>query len=506
MWNVPARCGFIHGQIRCEISQENRRYVLSKHTDTLPAVFLKCFGALLYPVPTFSVGLRYIYWEKCKGYKDNEFEEDESLFIEGPKYKDIKEELLESGHCHLFAYKVIEEKCKELMLCGDVKKMSANGYMTPWNSWYGINQADPITAVHVKCVVVYCDLTELSTAYSATFRSEFVGESLESMKERNQSFFHLSKGLREAVECFGKGIPVEKGPYYCGMNCLFLFSQFGIRLNGPTSTSKSRAVAIRFAGEHGVVLKMDTTDARTSCFDCVPFSQFPEEDERLFMGGRFQMMIQSILVMQTAQNFAHFFGVLSMFDIVIGGGYIYQWMIPPKKDHSKLEHLMKWWWGELGSEEMEYPEFVYQTFDCFRENKTVIKLSLFAINDHHAELRSFYGPLLRPLEEDKWHWQDKKRIGTDVNWKTLFGIFPNVNKIVISDCSWNGFGLPLSVFMQKLCDEVFPDYPKLEAVILEKIFCPAKEEEGLKKQADASKLQLVINRTRFKTTLSVTRM
>ena len=128
------------------------------------------------------------------------------------------------------------------------------------------------------------------------------------------------------------------------MNCMLLLPQFGIRLNGPTSTSKSRAVAIRFAGERGIVLKMNIEQPFLHFFDCVGFSQFPEEDERLMFGGRWPLMVKSVLVMKTAKNFSRCFGVLSVFDCVVSGGRVKESAIPPKKDHKKLDHLSSGVW------------------------------------------------------------------------------------------------------------------------------------------------------------------
>ena len=180
---------------------------------------------VLRSVSVFAVGLRFVYWAEAKEYEHLTFKEDPALFIEGPKYENIKEEVLESGKCTLFAFKVVAAKCSELMLCGKVRGTFYNQY------W--INEGDPLRLHHVQCVVVYCDLTDLSSAFTATFRPEFVGESLESINERNQRFYHISKCLREAVECFGKngrkyGGRYEVGPFYCGMNCLLLLTQFGI--------------------------------------------------------------------------------------------------------------------------------------------------------------------------------------------------------------------------------------------------------------------------------------
>ncbi len=138
------------------------------------------FCTLTHSVSAFAVGLRFLYWPQCREYECDDggaFKEDPALFIEGPKYKDIKEEVLESGKSSLFAFNVVAAKCSELMLCSKTRKMTASWSGTAANK-YGINEGDPLRLHHVQCVVVYCDLTDLSTAFSATFRSEFVGESL----------------------------------------------------------------------------------------------------------------------------------------------------------------------------------------------------------------------------------------------------------------------------------------------------------------------------------------
>ena len=445
-------------------------------------------------VPTFSVGLRFIYWAKCKGYKYQEFAEDDTLFIDekSAKFKDIKQELLESGHCDIFAFKVIDEKCTELMLCKKVRGMKASKWGTRFNDGYGIKRDDPITRRHVECVVVYCDLTDFSAALSATFRQKFVGESIEAVKQRNCSYYHVSKGLREAVECFGKDGDGEEGPFYCGMNCLLMLNQFGIHLNGPTSTSKSVAVAIRFAGESGIVLKMNNEIPVLHFFDCVPFSQFPEEDERLFIGGRFPLMIKSVLVMETAQNFARFFGVLSVFDCVVSGVYVDGNNIPPKKDDSKLDHLIKWSLGKLEDSAATFPDFVYQTFNCFRRSKTEIFMNLHRMNKEY--LKAYTQHIVHSLAQRGW--TDDDVIGTEIDWNSLFGIFPNVHKVTI-DCFAGYYGFNLRVFLQKLCGEVFAGHSNLESVVLKSINygrdAIKAQEEQLREQVDPSAFNLSID-------------
>lgn len=465
-------------------------------TDSISFVLMMFFVSM-HLVPTFNVGLRFVYWEKCKGYKHSEFAEDDDLFIDinSAKYKDIKEELLESGHCDIFAFKVVMAKCTELMLCQKVRGMKASWNGTRDNPGYGIKKDAIIQRRHVECVVVYCDLTDFSTALSATFRHEFVGESNESIKERNRYYFHTSKGLREAVECFGKDGNAERGPFYCGMNCLLLLNQFGIRLMGPTSTSKSRAVAIRFAGEDGVVLKMDVGDFDIHHLDCVTFSQFPEEDERLFVGGRYPLMIQSVLVMRTAQNFAAFFAYLPVFDCMLSGGYIREERLPPKKVDPKLDHLIKWSLGQIKEQQVTYLDFVYQTFNCFRRSKTEILMDLERL--YNTKCVIYIKHIVDSVVKRGW---DEGGSETNIDWDVLLGIFPNVNKVTLV-CGWAQYCFPLSSFLKKLSEEVFPGHHNLDAVVLKvthwsrsnnvNVFEARKEE--LMKQLDPSVFTLSVS-------------
>ena len=424
---------------------------------------------ILHSVSTFSVGLRFIYWRKCRGYKQYAFEENDNLFIEVPKYENIKEELLNSGYCGIFTFNVLMNKCKELMLCKKVKEMQASLRGQNDNSGYGIKYEDPITINHVQCVVSYCDLTDFCTAFSATFRAEFVGESVESIKKRNQTYFHVSKGLREAVECFGNNGSEkerkESGPFYCGMNCLLLLTQFGIRLNGPTSTSKSRAVAIRFAGEQGFVMKMDNEENSLCFLDCVPFSQYPEEEERLFMGGRYPLMVKSILIMKTAQNFSRFFGVLSVFDCVVNGSPLGSVQLPPAKDYVKLQHLLDWSLGTLDDEKITFPDFIYRTFECYRDNKTEILLDFLFLEKAGDAYKVYYEPIVHSVEERPF--SDKESNVNALKWNNIFAIFPNI-KMVTLDCGMltSRYGFSLTAFVRKVCGDILPKHSKLESVAL----------------------------------------
>ena len=58
-----------------------------------------------------------------------------------------------------------------------------------------------------------------------------------------------------------------------------------------------------------------------SFFDCSWISTYPDEDERLFCGGWMFIRIQSVLIVDTNQNFEQILHALFLFDSMLSGGY-----------------------------------------------------------------------------------------------------------------------------------------------------------------------------------------
>ena len=105
------------------------------------------------------------------------------------------------------------------------------------------------------------------------------------------------------------------GPFYCGMSVRVVLNipQFSIRLNGPTSTSTFIEVAMRFGGTKGMIIQLNNKLAfasRERHFDCGWLSAFPEESERLFMGGRYMLELESVRILETKSNYGRFLRAL----------------------------------------------------------------------------------------------------------------------------------------------------------------------------------------------------
>merc|ERR1712048_1021982 len=100
------------------------------------------------------------------------------------------------------------------------------------------------------------------------------------------------------------------GPFYTGMAVKLFISEFAMRLNAPTSTSKQLEVAVKFGGSSGTILTFDNPSDRGNRqythlrgWDCSWMSAFIEEDEVLFFGGFYRIKLICSCLLAKKQNF-----------------------------------------------------------------------------------------------------------------------------------------------------------------------------------------------------------
>eukprot|EP01084_Bolivina_argentea_P043418 80008_1 len=296
---------------------------------------------------SLSVGWRFYYWAFYQNL-DNEYGSwnflhpgysPKDLFVKR-KYSSFKEEILNCGFINVAVYQSqILLKAQEYFVTQKVKEMVAEE-MNP-DIHYGIDEGTPIRLQNIMSVFAYCDFTELCTHFSATFRKKNFWEPLESLKQRNSNYWHMSKLLRETVECFGdtgnfkynddgEKISGERGPFYCGMSIVLNIPSFAIYLKGPCSTSKEMAVSLNFAKRDGIVIQLQNDSgngSRQRFLDCSFVSNYVEEAEMLFIAGDYRLRIESIRIIETAQNFQKFFCSFYLFDCMISGVRNYEFKI-----------------------------------------------------------------------------------------------------------------------------------------------------------------------------------
>ena len=240
------------------------------------------------------MGFSFMYWDYFKqggklnastqnaddlgGYTEKE------LYVE-KVFVDYKEEIL--SHIDIETYQtLIQEKTRVLMTSAKVKKMKAywHDYEPEWSNI--IKRKDPPSINHISSLVLYTDLSEYCSRFSATFRKSTQYESLQSVKKRNGKYWWQSKYILETVRFYGikdGAFPAnpEKGPFYSGVDVPLCLEGFSLRLRTPTSTSKQIAVALNFSKRNGIIISLNNTGYdgadQLPSIDCSWFSGFVDE-------------------------------------------------------------------------------------------------------------------------------------------------------------------------------------------------------------------------------------
>eukprot|EP01084_Bolivina_argentea_P251626 422081_1 len=234
----------------------------SNISETFESDYKGCTNLMFYLVRkmklsnfSFSTGYKFFYWNYHKNLSKEQVEKQydrkykytqyngyslHDLLI-SIRYASLKEEILASGYVtqeqwnQNVAFKAMEyldaEKVKKI-------KCKSGGYAKQ----HDMDINTPISFYHLCCIILYCDVTALCTAFSATFRQKNAFESLEELKVRHAQFAHFAKGLVEAVTDFGiRGYKhdedYEQGPFFLGLSCVLSCPSFALCLQAPCSTS-----------------------------------------------------------------------------------------------------------------------------------------------------------------------------------------------------------------------------------------------------------------------------
>eukprot|EP01083_Nonionella_stella_P018436 51372_1 len=416
---------------------------------------------------SFKIGYMFYYWI----YYEDQYPE---LYIKS-KYKSLKEEIRNNTICQLTTDQLNAsiQKAHQFIDTAQAKEITALRHWTHYydidNRYifkYNVKMGTPLSVEHVLSVLLYTDWSKLSKEFSATFRSITPFETLSSVKNRNREFAVWSKLLRETVEYFGnlgdhrkkadslehawKDLPMETGPFYCGLSRVVVIPEFNIRLIAPTSTTKQIEVAQRFASENGIIIQLNNNGDMESyllpSWNCSWLSTFSGEDERLWMGGHYRMKIETVRIMTTAKTYNRYLSSLFYFDRMVtnvAAASAYDDCHPTNTDYLILCDLSRYKMKQdnYGT----HPQYILKTFEAYTKHKTHI-----VINLHFLD---FYCPKLSHLITHKLKQKEirgKKQLEYNMNGQTntnilkpvIFKIFDNAQTLIIcTTCSYaNGTG------------------------------------------------------------------
>ena len=296
---------------------------------------------------SFETGFQFLYWKWYRTATEQDLKGNKWLSMMGvsgrsgqemsvyPRHQNLKDEILATGLVtpEMWEDYVVKKATRYLKSdkCKEIRSIPLGGLYGDDPFHFEIEEGAPLSPRHIQAIILYCDFTEICREFSESLRKCQWDETFEDVKDRNGSFYHFSKSLRELTTYFGTdgsgfmnstdGAGV-KGPFYCGVSVVLNISEFSIGFNTPTSTSKTREIAWNFAGGYGMVLKLGNEVGNSeyeALFNATWISSFVEEDEYFWFGSVERLQLQDIIMVETNKSHSKTTGALFLFDAVLSG-------------------------------------------------------------------------------------------------------------------------------------------------------------------------------------------
>ena len=372
------------------------------------------------------------------------------------KYKSLKEEIINNEIYSLNMVQLNTSITKTFKYIHTIKAKQTTYDMAVDDLFhYDIRKGSIISFDHLLSIILYTDWDKLSCSFSKTFRKEKQYETLSMVKRRNGEYANWGMRIRETVEYFGsegwrdwdsdkvnKYNNLERGPYFCGMSFVMVIPQFNIRLNSPTSTSKTLEVATRFGGDEGILIQINNNGYAESdllrSWNCCWLSNYNGEDERLWCGGDLQIKVESIKVLSTNENFHKYFKPLFYFDCMCSGNQMKDNMIGDITDehYLVLSNLIK---DRLTINNFvsKYHKYIKNTFHAFTANKQQIVISPDDINRYFPKLKDLIMHKISGYSSNEANPSSTTNLFKSV----IFKLFPNIERVVINSTAFYGEGV-----------------------------------------------------------------
>eukprot|EP01084_Bolivina_argentea_P094410 169723_1 len=259
-------------------------------------------------------------------------------------------------------------------------------------------------------------------AFRETYRMIKDETTKQQVRERHLKLYHYSRALFEAIEFFGEQMGPEMIVYH-GLDCPLQFKQFNAYFDQPVSTTPSKKSAQEFSRGTGIIIALKAGTEHFDDASKIPkylnvssFSDFPNEDERLFYGSFVKFVIHNILEADTLKSHSK---ELLMFNTL-------QSMLDNKKmEWKKIDAVTKNIIASLKNEYNFKTKYSEELFDFFCKSQEKITI---------REYQSIPNGLQKLLFGNECQ-DDAKRQETNIMKLTLVNIatlFPNLTKLTLT--------------------------------------------------------------------------
>eukprot|EP01084_Bolivina_argentea_P318112 551605_1 len=374
----------------------------------------------------------FYYW--------NHYQEINSNLFVSAQYTSIKEEALVSGLVAVEDWDtLVVTKANyylETFKCKQIKCIEKYDELH-----YDIGFKSPLTLQHLQSVILWCDFIDYSLDFRSTFRSNTLNESLYCIKQRHKKYHYTGKYLSELVNYYGVTGNSVCGSFYCGVSMMLNIPYFATSLNGPIATSNNIEFITHFCDSNDIILELNNTRAPgifQSFFDCKWLSQFPEENENLFMFGRYKMNILSIRVRDQKINQWMLYEnrAYNLFDSMISGEW-YSNHIVNKQDillvEESIDYMLRRKSMNRNKSISDQQKYMFGNFSLYCQLKKKVILNLSEM-DKGIKNTQFIGLLMNEVTQKDME-QIKPNDTVNLCKFEFFKIFPRITELIIYSSS-----------------------------------------------------------------------
>eukprot|EP01084_Bolivina_argentea_P246734 412869_1 len=305
------------------LNKENFKKLIGKDYNIQQSVSDTLFSrirakTLYYGALVYSFGVKYWYsrW-------DNNFNQDAANLFVKPRYDNLKKEYVESivsstSNKPLTAWKKLLNSAEK-----NLTKEKCRKQCRPTNKkikQYRIECGAPILKEHLMAVQLYCNYDKEQAEFSKTYwkinrvfnanDTDEKSQENDDLIKRHSLYANWGRLLYEAVNVYGtdsayfkpatdtslqsdcqQKISIMK--FWHGVDKEMLFpSVTSIKIYGPVSTSRNKDYILRTFTQGGLAIELD--GYRNCSFNCEWLSDYKDEKEHLFIGGRYPFNICDI--------------------------------------------------------------------------------------------------------------------------------------------------------------------------------------------------------------------
>ena len=409
-----------------------------------------------------------------------------------PHFANLKEEALGSGFISTTFWSMLFKKATiylQTACCRNMVDHRNEGYYMQFD----VSRGFKVKVEHLMALLLYTDSSEYCTALSLTFRAIESGETIGEMNKRNSMYYWTSRYLRELVMCFGIQAYKEQKAFFTGISYEIPIPQFQIGLIGPTSTTMAKEVAVRFAGENGMIVFLK--GGGSHYFDASIFSAYPEEQERIFCGSISREAVTSIALIKSARNYRAAIGAYSKFDAIFSAQKVDE-MTSLEMDI--IKESIRWING--GDDAVKHSKldlYILETFYSFVVHKKMVLLDLSILRGvKHFEIVNM---VMNPLWNQLYDGGDNEPTNANLMKPFVFTVFRDVCQVKLDAVDYR---FDLMSFLRMIESVNLPK--TLELIIIEGGWWSNKEFNEMVKQAYADVgIRGVIERLRRSTSLKL---